>query len=169
MSEKEDADRNVTKIGNVNGPVHTGSGDIHAGSTFTTNVTTSTIGAIATGDHAVATGHIAPTSLMTQEHHKAAITQAQNALNADQDALERIDERLYEALGQFLRMARQIQVEQQSLAQVQAKMKETLDEMWAQQAANGARPQALPEGLKVVGELAKSPVMGEVVKALLHP
>jgi hypothetical protein len=54
-------------------------------------------------------------------------------------------------------VARKIQVDQQSIADVQAKMKETVDEMWAQQAAKGLRPRALPEGLKVIEALAKSP------------
>jgi hypothetical protein len=64
-------------------------------------------------------------------------------------------------------MARKIQVDQQSMAQVQAKMKETLDEVWAQQAAKGLRPQALPEGLKVIEVLAKSPITAEIAKKLL--
>ena len=136
---------------------------------FSITNTNSTIGAQAVGDHATATGHVAigAAGPVTQEQHKAAITQAQNALNADQDALERIDERLYEALGQFLTMARKIQVDQQSLVDVQAKMKNTLDEVWAQQAAKGLRPQALPEGLKVLEALAKSPITAEIAKHLL--
>ena len=43
----------------------------------------------------------------------------------------------YEALGQFLRLAREFQVEQQTLREVQAKMKETMDDVWTQHAAAG--------------------------------
>ncbi|WP_441292047.1 hypothetical protein ACSRUE_17930 [Sorangium sp. KYC3313] len=139
------------------------------GSKFTTNISGSTIGAFSQGDHAVVTGHVTGGAAIpfTQQQHKAAIKDAQAALVHDQDALERIDERLYEALNQFLTMARKIQVEQQSLADVQAKMKETLDDVWAQQAAKGLRPQVLPKTLEVAESLLKHPAMAEVVKHLL--
>jgi hypothetical protein len=150
------------------GPQHY-HGETHMGDKYNVTTTNSTIGAQAIGKnaHAVGTVNMSTPGTLTQEQHKAAITQAQNALNEDQDALERLDNRLYEALGQFLRMARQIQVEQQSLAQVQVKMKETLDDVWVQQVAKGLRPQALPEGLKVIEALAKSPITVEVAKKLL--
>jgi hypothetical protein len=144
-------------------------GVTHMGSTFTTNITASTVGAFAQGDGAVATGHVtigAPGPL-TQEQHKTAISAAQTALVHDQDALERIDDRLYEALGQFLTLARKIQVEQQSLVEVQAQMKATLDEVWAQQEAKGMKPKLLPKGLEVVEVLAKSPITAEIAKKLL--
>lgn len=148
--------------------IHPHHGDTHMGST-TINITGSNVGAFAAGERATATGHvtIGGSGPITQEQHKAAITQAQNALNADQDVLERLDNRVYEALGQFLRMARKIQVEQKSLGEVQAKMKETLDEVWAQQVAKGMKVQVLPEGLKIVGALASNPVTAEVAKKLL--
>ena len=104
---------------------------------------------------------------MTQYQNKAAVSNAQAALVRDQDALERIDDRLYEALGQFLTLARKIQVEQQDLAQTQTKMKETLDEVWAAQVAKGMKPQLLPKSLEVVQALVGNPVMGEVTKKLL--
>ena len=135
--------------------------------TYNVSVSGPTVGAFAVGDHAVATGHVtvgAPDAV-TQEQHKAAIKEAQKALVDDEDQCGPL---VHDALGQFLRVAREVQVEQQSIANVQAKMKETLDEVWAQQAAKGLRPLALPEGLKVIGELAKIPVMSEVVKALLR-
>jgi hypothetical protein len=138
--------------------------DIIMGDKHSTTITGGIVGAIAVGQNSKAIGtvnvHQGP---LTQEQHRAAIKEAQKALVDDEEQLGPL---LHEVLGQFLRMARDIQVEQQSLAQAQARMKSTLDEVWAQQAARGLRP-ALPEGLKVVGELAKSPVMGEVVKALL--
>jgi hypothetical protein len=149
--------------------VHHHHGDVHMGSKFTTNITGSTVGAFAQGNHAVATGTVTvgAAGSVTQEQHKAAMANAQTALVRDQDALERIDDRLYEALGQFLALARKIQVEQQGLAEVQEKMKTTLDEIWAQQAAKGMKPQMLPKTLEVVKALMDNPVMGEVTKKLL--
>ncbi|WP_437968160.1 hypothetical protein WMF04_02175 [Sorangium sp. So ce260] len=139
------------------------------GSNFTTSITSSHIGAFGQGDSVTVSGNltVGTAGSFSQEQYKAVIKEAQTALVHDQDALERIDERLYEVLNQFLTMARKIQVEQQGLADVQAKMKETLDEIWAQQAAKGLRTQALPEGLKVVEALAKSPITAEVAKHLL--
>lgn len=74
---------------------------------------------------------------------------------------------MFEALNQFLRLARDIQVEQKSLADVQAKMKETLDEVWAEQAVKGVKPQLLPKTLQVAGAIATNPVMVEVAKKLI--
>lgn len=149
--------------------VHHHHGDVHMASTFTTNITGSTVGAFAQGDNATATGtlHVGASGSVTQEQHKAALANAQTALIRDQDALERIDDRLYEAFTQFLTLARKIQVEQQDLAETQAKMKETLDEVWAAQAAKGMKPQLLPKSLEVVKVLVGNPVMGEVTKKLL--
>jgi hypothetical protein len=144
-------------------------GEIHVGSKFITNITGSVVGAVAQGDHTSATGavHLGGAEAITQEQHKAAIKDAQTALIHDQDSLERIDDRLYEALSQFLLMARKIEIEQKSLGEIQARMKETLDEVWSQQAGKGLRPQALPEGLKIVEALAKSPITAEIAKRLL--
>lgn len=105
--------------------------------------------------------------LFRQEEHRASIKEAQTALVRDQDALDQLDERLYEALGQFLRLAREIQVEQQSLSASQAKMKDTLDEVWAQHAARGLRTQTIPNTLEFAKTLLKNPVMAEVLKSLL--
>ena len=146
--------------------VHHHHGDTHMGNKYTITNTNSTIGAQGVGDGITVTGSLtigAPV-VPTQAQHVENIKAAKKALVDDEDQLTPL---LHEVLGQFLRMARDIQVEQKNLAQVQALMKNTLDEVLAQQAAKGLRPQALPEGLKVVGELAKSPVMGEVVKKLL--
>jgi hypothetical protein len=104
---------------------------------------------------------------VTQEQLRTATREAQIALVGDQDALAQIDPRLYEALHQFLRVARQIQVEQMSLGEVQAKMAKTLDEAWAHQRAPGLRSGALPATLKVTDALAKSPILAEIGKRLI--
>jgi len=133
--------------------------------TFTTNITGSTIGAVAVGDHATVTGtvHVGATRSVTQTRHEEHIKKAKKALIEDED---RLDKLLYEVLWQFLILARKIQVEQQSLAETQAKMKATLDEVWAAQVAKGMRPEVLPKTLEVVKALMENPVMGEVVKGL---
>ena len=124
---------------------------------------------ISQGSHSKTTvnntlGAMAP---LRQGQHNAAIDEAQIALIRDRDALEQIDNRLYEALNQFLNVARKIQVEQQSLADVQAKMKDTLDEVWAEHVAKGLRPRVLPKTLEVAEAMIKNPTMAEVVKRLL--
>ncbi|WP_437673238.1 hypothetical protein [Sorangium sp. So ce131] len=137
------------------------------GDKYTTNISHSNVGAAAIGAGAVATGSVAAAAPPTQEQHRKAVAEAQGALVRDQDALDALDTRMFEALNQFLRLARDIQVEQKSLADVQAKMKETLDEVWAEQAAKGMKPQLLPKTLEVVGAIASNPVMIEVTKKLI--
>ncbi|WP_437309613.1 hypothetical protein [Sorangium sp. So ce388] len=144
---------------------------IMGGSKFNTSISGSnTIGAFVQGDNVNVSGNltVGATRAPTQEQYKAIIKQAQNALNDDQDTLEQLDERLYEALNQFLMMARKIQVDQQTIAEVQARMNETLDDVWAQQASKGLRPQALPEALKVIGTLANNQVTAEIAKKLIE-
>ena len=63
--------------------------------------------------------------------------------------------------------AREIHVEQQGIAEVQAKMKETLDEVWAQHTAKGLRVQTIPKTLELAQALAKNPAMSEIIKHLL--
>jgi predicted HicB family RNase H-like nuclease len=135
---------------------------------YASHVTGSNVGAIAVGDQARAEGTVNVSTSITQAEHTAHIKAAQRALVNDQDALDRIDARLYEALGQFLRMAREIQVEQKSVAELQAKMKDTLDEVWAEQAARGLRPKVLSKTLEVAKALAENPLMAEVAKKLLE-
>ena len=130
-------------------------------SKFTVNVTNSTIGAQAIGDHSAATAQLGPAATPTQAAHVASVKAAQKALVDDEDTLEPL---LHEVLGQFLRVAREIQIGQNSLAELQRAMKDTLEDIWAQKAAAELGP--LPQGVKVLAELAKSPLMGEVVKKL---
>ncbi|XXY48541.1 hypothetical protein WME91_51915 [Sorangium sp. So ce269] len=139
---------------------------IMGGQKNTSNISGSTVGAVSTGDYSQATGSVTinRTESLTQEEHRAAINEARKALIDDEDQLEPL---IHEALGQFLRMAREIQVEQKTLAEVQAKMKETLDEVWAEFMAKGMKPQLLPGGLKVLEVLAASPAAAEVLKSLL--
>jgi hypothetical protein len=133
-------------------------------SKFSINVNNSTIGAQAVGDHSSATGNVslATDSVPSQADHVYTIKAAQKALVDDEEALGPV---LHEVLGQFLRIAREMQIEQETLVKGQAKMLETLDELWAQKAASELGP--VPQGLKTLAELGKNPLMIEVVKSLV--
>jgi hypothetical protein len=142
-------------------------GDVVHGSQHTATATGSTLGALAVGDGSTATNPSGSSSSVTQEQLRSAIRQAQIALVDDQDTLAQMDARQYEVLHQFLRLAREIQVEQKSLAEVQAKLKETLDEVRAHQFSGEVRPRALPETLKVIEALLKSPATAALVPHVL--
>jgi hypothetical protein len=131
-------------------------------SKFTLTVTGSTIGAQALGDGASATGHVSLGRTMpSQEEHRANVKAAQKALVDDEEALGPL---LHEVLGQFLRIAREIQVGQEGMSKIQLAMKDTLEEVWAQHTAAALSP--VPQSVKFLGELAKNPLMSEVVKRL---
>jgi hypothetical protein len=142
-------------------------GDVVYGSKNTATMDRSNIGAVALGNGASATNTIDDSSGVTQEQLRSAMREAQIALVHDQEALDQIDGRLYEALGQFLRLAREIQVEQKSIAEVQARMKETLDEVWAQQMMKGLKPQAFSQTLEVIQALLKNPITAAIAQHLL--
>jgi hypothetical protein len=142
-------------------------GDVAQGSKNTATITGSALGTPAVEDGAAATNTIEGSSSVTQEQLRTAAREAQIALVDDQDTLAQIDARLYEALHQFLRVAREIQVEQMSLAEVQAKMAKTLDEARVHQGAPGWKSGALPETLKVTEALAKSPIFAEIARQLI--
>lgn len=109
----------------------------------------------------------APTPVPTQAEHRQAMTQAEMQLVKDQDAIKELGDGIYEALGQFLRIARDIEVSHKSVAELQLKMKETLDEVWAKDAARALRSTAIPETFDFLKTLAANPVMLQVVKKLL--
>lgn len=132
-------------------------------SKFSLTVTGSTIGAQALGDGASATGHVSLGSMMpSQEEHRANIKAVQKALVDDEEALGPL---LHEVLGQFLRIAREIQVGQRGMSEIQLAMKDTLEEVWAHNTAKALSP--VPQGAKTLSELAKNPLMSEVVKRLV--
>lgn len=135
-------------------------GHVHMGSTFTTNITSSTVGAIATGDHAIAAGHVTVHhEALTQAQHHEHIKTAKKALADDE---EQLAPAVYDALEKFLKQAREVQVESRSLDEVRAEMDGILDRVWADRHGN-----ALPPGLKVTEALTKSPAMVGAAKKLL--
>jgi hypothetical protein len=138
---------------------------VHMGNTYTSTTTNSPGAATAQGEHASANAaaQVAGGSPAQDEHRKR-IKHAQNALNDDQDS---IDSATYDALQQFLRLARELQVEQKGLRETQAQMKSTLDDVWAQLAAKGLKPKPLPETLEVIKALANYPVTIEIAKKLI--
>lgn len=131
-------------------------------------VVASTVGAIAIGDHAQSHGTAAVyDGPLTQERHRSILANAQMALVRDQDVLERIDERLYQAMGDLLLRLRKIEIGLQSQAELQLQMKQTVEDVWAEHVAKGMKSRALPQGLAVISAIAKHPATGEVVKKLL--
>jgi hypothetical protein len=142
---------------------------IHHGDVVTSTITNSVVGANAVGAGPSAEGNSVSgnSNAVTQERHRELVGEAQAALVQDQDKLDEIDSRLFDALNQFLRIARTIQVEQSELADVQRRMKETLDEVWVKLAADDLRPR-LPEATKVAEVLMKVPAVAQALKALLE-
>jgi len=142
-------------------------GEAQVGDNYTT-IKSSNVGAVAAGRGATATGSVTVAAQPpTQEQHRGAIAEAQGALVRDQDALDALDSRIFEALSQFLRLARDIQVEHQQLVDIQAKMKETLDEVWAEQVAKGMKAQLVPRTLEVAEKIATNPVLLEVARSVI--
>lgn len=141
------------------------------GDKYTTSISNSNVGAAAVGAGATATGSVtvSHTKTVSQADYEKHIDNARKALVDDESQLEELSEGLSEALGQFLRIARQIQVDQKSIAEAQAKMKETLDEVWAEQIAGKLKGQAIPTTLEFAKTLLGSPVTAEVAKAWLSP
>lgn len=136
--------------------------------THINNITNSTVGAFASHGSA-ATGHVAfaDPKKPTQSEHVASVKVMKKALAEDEAALQSKDGLLEEALHQFLLRAAKIQVEISSIAETQAKMKETLDEVWAEMTAKGMKPAPLKEGLHIIKTLSENPLMQLAVKSLL--
>lgn len=131
---------------------------ITGGAKYTSTITGSNVGAVAQGNHTSANGTASsqPGSL-TQDQHRAALKETQKALLDDE---ERLDTSAQQALEKFLRVAREIRVEDRALGDVQAAMRSVLDEVWVQQ--------VLSDDLAVIAALKKHPAAGEVVKKLLN-
>jgi hypothetical protein len=138
----------------------------HFGDKFENDFSGANVGAMSQGQNSIAS-QTSGVQLPTQAQYRSSISHAQAALVADQDAIDAAGRGVFEALHQFLRIARDIQVEQRSLASLQSTMKATLDEVWAQQVAAGMKPQALPESLGVIRAIAASPLMAGVIDKLI--
>jgi len=141
-------------------------GVIEMGDRVDNDFSRANIGAVTQGQGAVGHGTVNG-QVPPQEQHQKAVTEAQKALLAEQDAVAELGRGVYEALGQFLTLARKIQVDQQDLRTVQGKMKDTLDEVWAQHAAKELRAPILPKTLEVAGAIVKNPVFQDVAKKLI--
>ena len=139
-------------------------GETQVGDKYMTTITGSNVSTLA---HTPREPPRLTTQVPTQEQLRKTIADTQGALVRDQDALDKLDTRMYEALNQFLRLARDIQVEQQTLGRIQAGMKNTLGEVWVEQAANGMKPELLPETLEVARAITANPIMVEVAKKLI--
>ena len=152
------------------GAIESGEIHVHLGTTImnhknvTNTITNSNVGAFA-NEGATATGSVTVQSQgFNQMQHNELMKQAKHAMVDDE---EKLDAATREALWQFLKIARETQVAVADLASTQAKMKETVDELWAKEAANGMKPQALSQALEVVKVLVSNPVTAVAVKALI--
>ena len=143
------------------------SGGMHMGDN-NFNITGSSNVGVAVGTGATGTGSVA-LAAAAQEVHRQTIAAAESALGHDRDVLNKLDSDIYQALSQFLRTAKDIQVENRATAELQSQMKATMDDIWAHSAAKGLRTAKLPNTLEVVKVLASSPIMTEVVKKLMEP
>ncbi|WP_437968161.1 hypothetical protein WMF04_02180 [Sorangium sp. So ce260] len=140
--------------------VHHYHAPVHTAATYNSTFVGSTVGAVALGDHATATGKVDRSAAsLTQERHQAAVKEARKALLDDEDLLEA---QVYEALTRFLISVREVQVEGLPLLEVQAAMAAALKEAWPQQGTM----QPLPHGLAVIEALGQHPSMAEVTKRL---
>jgi hypothetical protein len=147
------------------GPSQRASGEIHhygdvivSGSKYNSTITSSTVGAVAVGDHAVATGTVnIHQGALTQAQHLEHIKAAKKALVDDE---ERLDAAVHEALARFLKLAGEVKVEPKAIDEVQDELEGILDRVWTER-------KALPQGLEVAKALAKSPAMDGVTKKLL--
>ncbi len=120
------------------------------------------------GDRATATGSITTTATtVSQADYQRRIERARKALIDDEPCLEELSAGLSVALGQLLRVARKIPVDQLAVGDAQAKLKEALDDMWAEQIAPELRGRPLPESLEVARVLRQSPLTATIWKTML--
>lgn len=146
-------------------------GETHMGARYTVTTTNSTIGAQAIGKNAHAVGSVTlggPLDTITREQHLVLVQQIQVALITSQRQLDAIDDRLFDALNQFLRLARSVEVERKRMSEIQDKMMDILDEVTAKHFAEGLRPNLVPKTLEVAKSLLKTPAMAEVARKLLE-
>jgi hypothetical protein len=137
------------------------------GDRFTTNISNSNVGAAAIGAGAKATGSVTlpQDGAVQQAAYLEQLAAARKALVDDEARLDELGDGLAEALGQFLKIARTIQVDQLSIKDANAKMKETLDGLWARDVATKAKGKVIPATLEFAKTLLTSPITVEVAKA----
>ena len=139
---------------------------INTGDIYRTQIDNSTVGALAVGAQAHATGtvnlHQGP---LTQAQHLEHIKAAKKALVDDEDRLEA---RVYQALEQFFKSARDVRVESREIAEVQTEMVGILNRVWAEQLGKPVQRNTVSSGLAIKLALEKSLAMVEVTKILLR-
>lgn len=102
--------------------------EIHVGNKYEQNITNSSVGAAAVGDHSRASH---TQGVWSQDEWRKSIEAAQRALVSEQGKLDELAEGLYEGLSQLLRVARKINIEQTEQAQVLAQIEDAIDDLWA--------------------------------------
>lgn len=133
----------------------------HANVTYNTSVAGS-VGALAVGHGASATN--VTLTWPTQADHQQQMKDAQHALIEGQDELQAT---VVEALGQFLRVARQTQVENQRIADVQTRLQSEFEDILVRQFGIDVKPGLLRAGSPLANALLASPVVAEIIKAIV--
>jgi G3E family GTPase len=129
-------------------------------------ISRSTIAANAAGEHSSAS-HTVTHQASVQDEYKKQIAEAQTALISDQDSLDELDAEVHDALGQFLRIARQIEITHSSLAEAQERVKALLDAVWIEKTGDKLARGSLPANLSVVKAMLSSPVLAAAIKLLV--
>ncbi len=133
------------------------------GDKYEQNISNSNVGAAAVGPGASASGTVLTTA--DANAWRASIEEAQAAAVREQDKLDELAEGMYEAFAQLLRMVRQIQIDQMTAAEIQAQVKDAVDELWAGEQLKGLR--SVPESTLEVLKALKGPA--EIIAKVLLP
>jgi len=144
--------------------VNTGSANM--GNTYRNKVTNSPGTAVAQGEHANATASatIRSREALTQEEYEQEIDETHGVLMSER---RQLDADVWKVLDEFLRVARELNVGQLSLAEQQSKVTDALDDIWVAQKMKELKSNPLSDGLKVAQKLLGNPVMQEVAKKLV--
>jgi len=133
------------------------------GSSYQITNTHSHVGALAVGEGASATGSVTVSGgVPTREEYENCLRAARKALVEDEDRLEGLSQGLSDALVQFLRLAREIQIDQRAILDGQSLIKASVDDLWAKQVAQQHKGVTLPAVLEVAK--VSAPLLSELVK-----
>jgi small GTP-binding protein len=144
-------------------------GGIHMGDKYENVVTGSNVATLVSGGHANAVGKLSveQNGGANQSMLRAELAMVQKALIDSQDQLDELRSGLFEALGQFLRIARDIQVDNQQAKVIGEQLKNVFDDVAAQHFAEQLKPGVLPRTLEVSKALLSSPVLAALAKTLV--
>jgi len=125
--------------------------------------TPTNVGSQAIGEGAIATGGVAVSGgVRVGTDYEKCIRDARKALVDDEDRLEGLSQGLSDALVQFLRLAREIQIDQRAILDGQNRIQASVDDLWEKQVAQRHKGITLPAVVEVAK--ASAPVLSELMK-----